>query len=179
MPLYCNSSSWWLPRVCVADVAQGTTCGILNQHQSLTPQAADNHCLPETYVLNLNAPSLFPVGLQPTVYVADSVLATNAAGSDGSSSGLLVTVTGATLALAGAAAALIALSSSTVETVKPVAFDGPSLSFYVKKFEGEVAPAPAAPAVKAESEAEIVAAPVVEEAEAPSISVEAAIASPV
>ena len=104
--------------------------------------------------------------VQPTVYVADSVLATNSAGTGGAATGLLVSVGGASLALVGAVAALIALSSNPVP-VTHITYDGPSLSAYVTKFEAELAPAPAAPAL------------VSEPAEEPSVSVEAAVGSPV
>eukprot|EP00850_Spirogloea_muscicola_P017352 SM000148S01029 [mRNA] locus=s148:126066:126431:- [translate_table: standard] len=101
----------------------------------------------------LPVPPLPPLLLQPTVYVADSLISTNTAGASQSGSGGTITIVAllAVALVAGAAAILFIVGSpSPYGAEEP--YSGPPLSFYIDKFQSEAgvtkpaAPSPPAPA---------------------------------
>lgn len=75
---------------------------------------------------------LSPTVLQPTIYVAESAISTNAKGgsADGSGGTLIISTFLGVAAISGAAAVLFSVGSSQVEEV----YSGPPLTYYIQKF---------------------------------------------
>lgn len=79
--------------------------------------------------------------VEPTVYIAESAISTGTAGesSDGSGGTLLISGFLGLAAVGGAAAVLFSIGSTGPAVVPDTPYDGPSLTYYVQKFEGELA----------------------------------------
>lgn len=84
--------------------------------------------------------------VEPTMYVADSAISSNTAGSsaEGTQNNLAVAGFLSLVAVAGASAVLISVTKNSPVTVEAeVGYSGPTLSYYIAKFTPEPAPLPA------------------------------------